>query len=106
MSAFKELVASDIENVFLNIDEFGEEKIIDGKEVVCVADDAILKQLGNVAQATITAADLVIYAKSMDLPPAKGYGSELMVDGVPYTVISWGEEMGMAVIALSLAYSV
>jgi len=39
VSAFKEQVANDIYNVFLNLDEFAEEHLIEGKTIPVVIDD-------------------------------------------------------------------
>ncbi len=103
MSKFKDMVASDISRVFLNLDELGEEHDIDGNTITCVIDeDGLLDRQGGaiyaVGQSTKT-----VYAKCEDLPDRKGYGSELMVDGVPYMINTWYENMGMATIELFIS---
>lgn len=105
MSAFKDMVASDLDTVFLNLDELGEEHEIGGKIVTCIIDeDGLLDRQGGatwaVGQSTKT-----VYAKCDDLPDRKGYGSELMVDGVPYMINTWYENAGMATINLFISMS-
>ena len=100
MSAFKEMVASDINSVFLNNDELGEEHTIDGVPIVCVIDEDGLQDRQGGAQYAVGQSTLNLYAKSEDLPDRKGYGAELMIDGIPYMVNTWHENMGMATINL------
>lgn len=98
--SFKDLVASDIDSVFLNLNEFGEEHTIDGEIVTCIIgeDDMLDRQGGAVA--AVGQSIMTIYAKTEELPNRKGYGSELMVDGIPYVIDTWEENMGMATIKL------
>lgn len=100
MSIFKNLVASDINNVFLNLDELGEEHVIDGEKVTCViCEDGMLDRQGG-AVAAVGQSIMTIYANMDDVPDRKGYGAELMVDGIPYMIDTWEENMGMATIKL------
>lgn len=100
MSAFKDMVAADIDSVFLNLDELGEEHEIDGRTVTCIIDeDGLLDRQGGATWA-VGQSTKNVYAKCDDLPDRKGYGSELMVDGVPYMINTWQESMGMATINL------
>lgn len=101
MSAFKDMVLND-RNIVLNPDELGEPHDIDGKEVVCVIDGVELNQ-GGIGFMIAAQSQRTIFAKCEDLPRRKGYGAELMVDGVPFIVQSWNESMGMATIALSIS---
>lgn len=105
MPMFKDMVNSDLENVFLNLDEFGEEHDIDGKTVVCVVDDEGLSEKQGGSESVISNAEKMIFAKSEDLPMPKGYGSTLMLDGVPYIVNKWNEDMGIATIILSITFN-
>ena len=100
MSLFRDLVASDIDSVFLNPDEFGEEHTIDGRKVTCViSEDGMMDRQGG-AVAAVGQSIMTIEAKIEALPDRKGYGSELMVDGIPYMINTWDENMGMATIKL------
>ena len=104
MSAFKDMVAKD-RDILLNADEFGEEHEIDGKNVVCVIYDSELKESAGAAEYSVSKSCKTLFAKCEDLPKKKGYGAELMVDGIPYMVQTWGEDMGMSEIVLSIAFS-
>lgn len=102
---FKTMVASDLQEVFLNLDEFGEEHEIDGNIVVCVIDsDGLREKQGGTSKA-LSEADKMIYARIEDLPFQKGYGDTLMVDGVPYIVNTWDEDMGIATISLMFTFN-
>lgn len=104
MSAFKDMVLKD-RNIMLNLNELGEEHDIDGKEVVCVIDTMELKEAQGGIDFAIAQSNQVIFAKCEDLPKRKGYGAELMVDGVPFIVQSWNESIGMAEIVLSITFN-
>lgn len=102
MSAFRDMVASDIDTVFLNTDEFAEEHEIEGKNVICIiSDEELLDKQGGAVWA-VGQVVKTLCAKCDDLPTRKGYGAELMVDGIPYVVEAWSEDMGMATIKLSI----
>lgn len=103
MSAFKDMVAADISNVFLNLEELGEEHIIDGNPIICIIDeDGLLDRQGG-AMYAVGQSTKNLYAKCDDLPARKGYGSELVVDGVPYMINTWHEDMGMATVNLFIS---
>lgn len=104
MAAFKDMVATD-RDVVLNVDEFGETHEIEGKEVICVIDDTELKEGAGSAEYAVTQSYKVLFAKSEDLPRRKGYGAELMVDGIPYMVQSWDDAMGIAQITLAISFN-
>ncbi|MCM1388081.1 MAG: hypothetical protein NC231_12195 [Bacillus sp. (in: Bacteria)] len=100
MSGFKDMVMRD-RDILLNPDELGEQHDIDGTEIVCVIDDMGLNQ-GEIDFSPLSKSQRTIFAKCEDLPRKRGYGTELMVDGVPYIVQSWDEDMGMATVVLSI----
>ena len=103
MTSFKDMVASDINQVFLNLDEFGEEHEIDGNTVTCIIDEEGLLDRQGGAVMAVGQSTKTLYAKCDDLPYRKGYGSELMIDGIPYMVDTWYENMGMATIDLFIS---
>lgn len=103
MSAFKDMVAADIGNVFMNLEELGEEHEIDGKIITCIIDeDGLLDRQGG-AMYAVGQSTKNVYAKCDDLPDRKGYGAELVVDGVPYMINTWHEDMGMATVNLFIS---
>lgn len=105
MSAFKDMVAKD-RDIFLNLDELGEEHDVSGATITCVFDNQALQERRGGAELAVAESSILLYAKCEDLPSRKGFGAELMVDGRPYMVNTWDEDMGMAIITLSATYNV
>lgn len=101
MAAFKEMVAND-RDIVLNLDEFGEEHDISGKTITCVFDDQALRNRQGGAELAVAESSVLLYAKCEDLPSRRGYGAELMIDGIPYIVNTWDEDMGIATVTLSI----
>ena len=105
MSAFKDMVAKD-RDIFLNLDELGEEHDVADKTIICVFDDKTLRERQGGAELAVAESSILLYAKCEDLPSRKGFGAELMVDGRPYMVNTWDEDMGIATVTLSITISV
>lgn len=97
--SLKDEILSDIDNVFLNLEEFGEEHTIDGKKVVCVFDDDALKMRSGSNELSVSESSLLLFAKVSDLP-RKVVGDDLLIDGRIYIVDDWKVNLGMAEIAL------
>lgn len=102
MSAFRDMVASDLNSVFMDLDMFGEEHRVDGQTITCVIDDKALRDRQGGAEYAVSQSSMLLYAKCDDLPSRRTNGSELMVDGIPYIIDTWDEDMGMATVALSI----
>lgn len=94
---FRGQVADDRLSVFLDLDEFGEEHSVDRKPVVCVIDQMDRKE--RAPEVGIAVSGMRIFAKSEDMPPRRGSGMPITVDGKAYMVESWAEEMGIAEVA-------
>lgn len=94
---FKAQVAEDRLSVFLDLDEFGEEHSVDREPVVCVIDQ--MDRTERAPEAGIAGSGIRIFAKSEDMPPRRGPGMPITVDGKAYMVESWAEEMGIAEVA-------
>lgn len=105
MSAFQDLVKKDLD-IFFNPDEFGEEHNIDGKTVVCVVDDQTYRDRKNGAEFAIAQSTVFLFAKSKDLPTRREPGEELRLDGVPYTIETWDEDMGVSSVSLFISVNV
>lgn len=101
MLSFKEMLDDDINNVFLNIDEFGSKHNIEGEEITCIFDDEALRQRQSGAEIGVSESSLLIFARTNDLPFRKGVDEHLCVDHKEYTIDAWDENMGMTQIALS-----
>ncbi|MDO5574432.1 MAG: sugar ABC transporter ATP-binding protein [bacterium] len=106
MSAFSNMVANDINNVFMNLDEFGEKHIVDGNEITIILDEDAYRKANSGIEMAVGEVSTMIYGKVADLPKRKGYGAGLTVDGREYSVNTWDEDMGMATISLFVAINV
>ena len=104
MNSFKEQLQSDIQNIFLNLNEYGEHHIIEGREIVCVITDDTSKE--GSSSLGMAEADLVVYAMPKDLPARKSPGASLNVDGREYIVTDWSVDAGIAQVTLQQNRSV
>ena len=99
MSAFKDAVAADVKNVFINVDEFAEEHDINGLIVKCIIDKNITAE--NPYDTTsnrlegVFANTLTIYVASIDVPIFPVEGELLRVDGSLHIVRKVSNEMGV-----------
>jgi hypothetical protein len=102
--SLKDLIASDIDDVFINTDDFCDAHKIEGHEINCSIDNDEMAQLSGGEEFGIGESLLRIFAKTADLADAglsyMGYGSHIEVDGRIYTVTDWIENMGMTEIKL------
>lgn len=99
--SFQEMLDNDIRNVFLNIDEFGSEHFVEGKKITCIFDDEALRERQSGNELGVSESSLLLYAHVNDLPPQKGAGEHLLIDGREYVIDDWAVNMGMANITLS-----
>lgn len=97
--SLKDEILNDIDNVFLNLEDFGETHEIDGKSVVCVIDDDALKIRSGSNELSVSESTLLLFAKESDLP-RKVVGDKLLIDGRIYVVDDWKVNLGMAEVAL------
>ena len=88
--SLKDLIASDIDLVFMQLEDFGEVHKIEGKSVTI--------KNGNILG--VAESDTLIFARTEDLEGEKAPGSALNVDGRECTVDSWAENLGITQIAL------
>ena len=97
--SFKDDILNDINNVFLNLEDFGEEHIIDGKPVICMFDDDALKIRSGSNELSVSESTLLLFAKVSDLP-RKVVGDDLLIDGRIYVVDDWKVNLGVAEVTL------
>lgn len=98
--SLKDIMADDINNVFLDLDDFGEEHTIEGKKIVCIVDDDTLKLRQGTNDLSVTESTLLLFAKTDDLPKRKVSGETLNIDGKLYIVDDWKVNFSMAEISL------
>lgn len=103
---FKDIIAEDIESIFLNNTEFAERHIVNGKEINAVVDDFVLggivdvKLTGSASRAEgLYKGNVVLFVSKNDFKKPKS-GSKLELDGRSYTVEKTSDEDGLYSIEL------
>lgn len=105
---FKECVAADISNVFLNRLEFADTHTINGKEMAVVVDDNELLERDKAKTTELMGARTdsvynsrrLIYVSRAEFGPRPANGAMLTLDKRTYKVKSSTEEMGVLAIEL------
>ncbi len=105
MSEFKDMVASDIDEVFLNIDEFGEEHDLNGVSCVCVVQSPTARELFlNMSKYEqyegVHGKLIIVHVAKKSLPEVPAEGQRLDLDGEILIVASVVDDMGMLTIEL------
>jgi hypothetical protein len=95
MAAFKELVRDDIDNIILNVEEFGELAMVENREMRVVFDDYKLEEMklksnanNNRFAGTLYEAKILMYCKPGDLGYEPAIDSFLHVNGGAYKVLA------------------
>lgn len=107
---FKELVAADIHNSFLNSLEFAEQHTVNGKKMHVVIDDNELlerdkaKLMGTTLDGTYKSRRL-LYVAMVDFGPRPAIGVMLALDGGRYRVKACTDEDGILAIELEAVKS-
>lgn len=100
MSAFKDMVARDLDAVFLNVDEFAELHMVEGKKIPVVMDDDRLTTLKKGQILGLVEADMLLMGKVSDFPADMEPGRLLNVDGRELIVSKSSRDMGLIEAAL------
>ena len=100
MSAFKDMVARDLDAVFLNVDEFAELHMVEGKEIPVVMDDDRLTTLKKGQILGLVEADMLLMGKVSDFPADMEPGRLLNVAGRELIVSKSSRDMGLIEAAL------
>lgn len=98
--SFKEQIQKDLDNVFFNLDEFGEVHRIEGVEIAVVIDSDQLNELKKGQILGLIEADTLIMGRAVDFPDYLEPGRLLNVDGRELIVANSGEDMGLVEVAL------
>lgn len=102
---FKEELKADIDNVFLNLDDFGEEHTIEGKTLICMFDDEELKERQGTNDLAVSESSIILFAREQDLPKRRVAGDNIVIDGKVYVIDDWKINLGMIEAALHRAES-
>lgn len=106
MSAFKDMVAADNKDVFLNMDEFGEKHNLNGTDCQCILQNSAAVQALSIGEGLhktypeLYGDYLVVNVESGDLSEIPVYGQLFSVDDKNYLVDTVKEDMGMLTIGL------
>ena len=98
--SFKEQILKDLDNVFLNVDEFAEYHRIEGKEIPVVVDSDQLDKLKKGQILGLIEADMLLMGRETDFPRDLEPGRLLNVDGRELIVANYGKNMGLVEVAL------
>ena len=100
MTTFKEIITNDINNVFINQEEFSEKHLINGMELDIIIDENELtereqsKQYEGIYKKKV----LIYIASSVIRKPS--VGAQLSLDNKPYIVLDVTEEGGIYAVTL------
>ena len=94
-----EAIAADVDLV-LDLDEFAEKVVVEGKEITVHFDSDKLGELAGNVQYALGLDSVVMYAKTADLPPIRKTGDALMVGSCDWSVLSWEDRDGISEVAL------
>ena len=106
MSGFQDMVAADIDGVFLNLEEFAEKHDLNGTECNCIIQDVANGNALSTGDSTLHAYPLVygnrklVNVKKSDLLEVPVNDQTFYVDGKLYLVESCDDDMGMLTIIL------
>lgn len=98
--SFKDMAAADREQVFLNVDFFGEMYRIEGKTIPIVLDTDELKVRQGGQDLAVAESATLFYARAEDLPPRRPAGQSLNVNGRECLIDDWKVDMGLATVVL------
>ncbi len=104
--SFRDMVAADVENVFLNPEEFGETHDLNGVTCTCViANDATYDREARLKDGKRTPDGLhgdylTVCVRKSDLQRVPKQGDNFKVDKKRYTVDSCADDMGILTITL------
>jgi len=101
--SLKDVIAADLSAVFFNIDEFAELHDIDGKQIMAIIDEDILKQRSQDKRENfdgVYRGEIVLFVKAADFSKRPVKGQRLRIDGRLMMVDSCGESDGILEITL------
>lgn len=96
---FKDVIKSDIANVFLNNNEFGTEHTLNGRKVICVIDE---EKFQNKQKNGLISTEEGVFQNGFTLFIGYPYlklqphtGENMTIDGIKYEVAASKSDMGM-----------
>ena len=98
--SFKEQIRKDLDNVFLNLDEFAERHRVEGAQITVVVDSDQLNKLKKGQILGLIEADMLLMGREGDFPADLEPGRLMNVDGRELIVVNSGKDMGLVEVAL------
>ncbi len=98
--SLKDIIESDINDIYLNLEDFGEKHVIDGREITWVEDSDELKARQGSNDLSVTDSSLLFFAKSDQFPKQKPIGEKLIIDGRVHVIDDWKSNFGVSEIAV------
>lgn len=100
MSGFKDMVSADRLGVFIDVDYFGVEAVVEGKKILIVLDNDELKNRQGGQDLAVAESATLFYARTEDLPKRRAAGENININGRECIIDDWQEDMGVSTIAL------
>lgn len=98
--SFKEQLQQDLDDVFLNLDDFAELHRVEGKQIAVVVDNDQLNKLKQGQILGLVEADILLMGRESDFPANLEPGRLLNVDGRELIVANSGKDLGLVEVAL------
>lgn len=96
--SFKDVLKDDVSNTFMNLDEFADTHIVDGKEIPVIIDENEIIEREKKMKSNMDGVYVkqkLIYVKADDFGALPAIGRAIMLDGKRYIVIDAIDEQGV-----------
>ena len=98
--SFKDQIMQDLDEVFLNLDDFAEVHRVEGKQITVVVDSDQLNKLKQGQILGLVEADMLLMGRESDFPANLEPGRLLNIDGRELIVANSGKNLGLVEVAL------
>lgn len=96
--SFKDVLKDDVNNTFMNLDEFADTRIVDGKEIPVIIDENEIIEREKKMKSNMDGVYVkqkLMYVKADDFGALPAIGRAIMLDGKRYIVIDAVDEQGV-----------
>ena len=94
--SFKEVMKDDVNNTFMNVDEFADTHTVDGKKIPVLVDDNEIIEREKKMKSNMDG----VYVKADDFGPLPAIGRQIVFDGKRYMVTDSTDEGGVYAITM------
>lgn len=99
VSAFKSALRDDLD-VFINVEEFADEHVINGVTVKAVFDSSVANRFQEAQIQGVFQATSVVYLRQGDLDPLPQIDADITIDGLHFRVKDVVVEQGVDILTL------